>query len=243
MEVYAMGLICKLFRKKKHPKLDNEHLLPGDRVSIELGLRYSMASWERIFANTQAIRHIVRAGLEGDVVECGVWRGGSMMAMAQTLLNLEDASRDVHLYDTFSGMSAPVSQDGTFAQAKFKELQTGENQSNWCQTGLKEVQANLDQVAYPKEKIHFIQGKIEDTVPAHLPEQISLLRLDMDWYEPTLHALKHMFPRLQSNGVIIIDDYGHWEGCRRALDEYLDEMNLNVLLSRTDYTGRIGVKS
>jgi O-methyltransferase len=238
-----MGLICKLFRKKKHPKLDNEHLLPGDRESIELGLRFSMASWERIFANIQAVRHIVRAGLEGDVVECGVWRGGSMMAMVQTLVNLKGTQRNVQLYDTFSGMSAPISEDGAFAQTKFKELQTGEDQSDWCQAGLKEVQANIYQVEYPKEKIHFIQGKIEDTVPANLPDEISLLRLDMDWYEPTLHALRHMYPRLQKNGVIIIDDYGHWEGCRRAVDKYFDEMNISILLTRTDYTGRIGIKS
>jgi hypothetical protein len=243
MEVYAMGLICKLFRKKTHPKLDSEYLLPGDRESIELGLRYSMASWERIFANTQAIRHIVRARLEGDVVECGVWKGGSMMAMLQTLLTLNETQRKVHLYDTFSGMSAPVSKDGDFAQSKFKELQTGDDQSDWCQAEMKEVQANVDQVGYPDTKISYIQGKIEDTVPQNLPDKISLLRLDMDWYEPTLHALRHMFPRLQPNGVIIIDDYGHWEGCRKAVDEYLDEMNLTILLGRTDYTGRIGVKS
>ena len=237
-----MGLICKLFRKKKHPKLDGEYLLQGDRESIELGLRYSMASWERIFANTQAIRHIVSAGLEGDVVECGVWKGGSMMAMLQTLLTLNETQRKVHLYDTFSGMSAPVSKDGDFALSKFKELQTGDDQSDWCQAEMKEVQANVGQVGYPDTKISYVQGKIEDTVPENLPDKISLLRLDMDWYEPTLHALRHMFPRLQPNGVIIIDDYGHWEGARKAVDEYFSSQKYKPLFNVIDRTGRSAIK-
>jgi O-methyltransferase len=237
-----MGFLCKLFRKKKHLKVDNEHLLAGDRESIELGLRFSMSSWERLFANVQAVRYMADAGLEGDLVECGVWRGGSMMTMAQTLLNLGDSKRHLHLYDTFSGMSAPVKEDGDFAIRKFDQLQTGEDKSDWCFAGLDEVKSNLAQVAYPEDNLHFIQGKIEDTVPNHLPEKIALLRLDMDWYEPTLHAMRHMFPRLQSKGVLIVDDYGHWEGCRRAVDETLQEMGMHLLLSRTDYTGRMAIK-
>jgi hypothetical protein len=237
-----MGLLCKLFRKKKRPKLDNEHLLAGDLESIELGLRFSMASWERLFANVQAVRYMVNAGLEGDVVECGVWRGGSMMTMAQTLLNLGDSSRNLHLYDTFSGMSAPVKEDGDFAIRKFDQLKTGEDQSDWCCAQLDEVRSNLNQVGYPKGKLNFIRGKVEDTIPDHLPETIALLRLDMDWYEPTLHAMRHLFPRLQSKGVLIIDDYGHWEGCRQAVDDTLKEMGVHLLLNRTDYTGRIAIK-
>ncbi|MBG28624.1 MAG: macrocin O-methyltransferase [Opitutae bacterium] len=237
-----MGLLCKLFRKKKRPKLDNEHLLAGDLESIELGLRFSMSSWERLFANVQAVRYMVNAGLEGDVVECGVWRGGSMMTMAQTLLNLGDSSRNLHLYDTFSGMSAPVKEDGDFAIRKFDQLKTGEDQSDWCCAKLDEVKANLNQVGYPEEKLNFIRGKVEDTIPDNLPETIALLRLDMDWYEPTLHAMRHLFPRLQSKGVLIIDDYGHWEGCRQAVDDTLEEMGMHLLLNRTDYTGRIAIK-
>ena len=237
-----MGLLCKLFRKKKRPKLDNEHLLAGDLESIELGLRFSMSSWERLFANVQAVRYMVNAGLEGDVVECGVWRGGSMMTMAQTLLNLGDSSRNLHLYDTFSGMSAPVKEDGDFAIRKFDQLKTGEDQSDWCCAKLDEVKSNLNQVGYPEEKLNFIRGKVEDTIPDNLPETIALLRLDMDWYEPTLHAMRHLFPRLQSKGVLIIDDYGHWEGCRQAVDDTLEEMGMHLLLNRTDYTGRIAIK-
>jgi len=237
-----MGLLEKILRKKKSPKLSKEHLLPGDLESIELGLRFSMSSWERLYANIQAVRYIVNAGLEGDIVECGVWRGGSMMTMAQTLINLGEPDRNLHLYDTFSGMSAPVKEDGDFAIRKFDQLKTGDDQSDWCCAKLEEVRSNLSQVCYPNENLNFIPGKVEDSIPHNLPEKIALLRLDMDWYEPTRHAMLHLFPRVCSRGVLIIDDYGHWEGCREAVDETLNEMGVHLLLNRTDYTGRIAIK-
>lgn len=237
-----MGILRNIFGQKKRNPSKEEHLLSGDYQAVEMGGRFSMASWERLYANVQAVRYVVNAGLNGAIVECGVWRGGSMMAMAQTLKNLDNTDYQLHLYDTFSGMSAPAEQDGEFASQKYQKLQTGKDQSDWCNAGLAEVKSNLQQVEYPDDKIFYIEGKIEHTVPASLPKEISILRIDMDWYEPTLHSLKHMFPRLISKGVIIIDDYGHWEGCRRAVDEYFEQQGINVLLNRIDYTGRIGIK-
>ena len=82
---------------------------------------------------------------------------------------------------------------------------------------------------------------MEDTIPKKAPQMISLLRLDTDWYESTRHELIHLFPRIAPFGVIIIDDYGHWQGVREAVDEYIRENNIKILLNRVDYTGRIGV--
>jgi O-methyltransferase len=79
-------------------------------------------------------------------------------------------------------------------------------------------------------------------LPEFAPECISLLRLDTDWYESTRHELIHLFSRISKGGVIIIDDYGHWKGAREAVDEYIRENNIKILLNRIDYTGRIGVK-
>ena len=76
----------------------------------------------------------------------------------------------------------------------------------------------------------------------HAPRKIALLRLDTDWYESTKHELVHLFPRLSTGGVLIVDDYGHWAGARRAVDEYVSEHGIVMLLTRIDYTGRIGVK-
>jgi hypothetical protein len=95
---------------------------------------------------------------------------------------------------------------------------------------------------YPQHKLHFIRGRVEDTIPVEAPERISLLRLDTDWYESTRHELIHLFPRLASGGVVIIDDYGHWKGARRAVDEYFRENGIPILLNRIDYTGRTAIK-
>jgi hypothetical protein len=104
------------------------------------------------------------------------------------------------------------------------------------------VQRAVRSTGYDPGKIHLIKGKVEDTVPGAAPTKIALLRLDTDWYESTRHELEHLFPRLSPGGVIIIDDYGHWQGARRATDEFLAQHNIPLLLNRIDYTARIGVK-
>jgi hypothetical protein len=91
-------------------------------------------------------------------------------------------------------------------------------------------------------RLHFVKGPVEETIPASVPERIALLRLDTDWYESTRHELIHLFPRLAAGGVLIVDDYGHWRGCRRATDEYFEQTGVHILLHRVDYTGVIGVK-
>ena len=95
--------------------------------------------------------------------------------------------------------------------------------------------------AYPKEKVHFIKGKVEDTIPAEIPDKIAVLRLDTDWYDSTVHELEHLFPRLADNGVLLIDDYGHWKGQKEAVDAYFAD-KFKPLLSRTDYSGRMMIK-
>ena len=87
-----------------------------------------------------------------------------------------------------------------------------------------------------------MQGPVEETLPKTAPDRLALLRLDTDWYESTRHELVHLYPRLVDGGVLIVDDYGHWEGCRRAVDEYFAAEADPVLLSRVDYTARIAIK-
>ena len=87
-----------------------------------------------------------------------------------------------------------------------------------------------------------VPGLVEDTVPSQAPEVIALLRLDTDWYKSTWHELEHLYPRLSVGGVLIIDDYGHWEGARRAVDEFIEAKGLRLFLSRIDYTGRLAIK-
>lgn len=218
-----------------------------DWALVEYIKEYTRTTPERIYALKQAVAYIVKNNIPGDIVECGVWRGGNIMAIARLLHEHKDLSRELYLYDTFEGMSEPTEKDIAFSGEQATDLlnqsEKDDNSSVWCYAGLEDVQANMKSTPYPFEKFHFIQGKVEDTIPANMPERIALLRLDTDWYESTRHELVHLFPRLVKGGVIIIDDYGHWEGARLATDEYLKENNVEILLNRIDYTGRIAVKT
>ena len=169
------------------------------------------------------------------------------MSMVIALLKLGSVTRDIYLYDTFAGMSAPTDADVTVTGATAKETynrsKIANDVSEWCLAPLDEVQKNVFGTGYPKERFHFIKGKVEETIPMTIPKKIALLRLDTDWYESTRHELIHLFPLLEVNGVLIIDDYGHWEGAKKAVDEYIKEKKIRILLNRIDYTGRLGIKT
>lgn len=207
---------------------------------------YTQTSPERIASLCDATRYVVGAGIPGAIVECGVWRGGSMMAVIRTLLEAGDLTRDLFLYDTFEGMPAPGAQDvtraGTPASALMRDASKDDPDSIWCYAPIDAVKRAVCGIGYPEEKIHFVQGKVEETVPRLAPERIALLRLDTDWYESTRHEMVHLFPRLSTGGVLIVDDYGHWQGSRKAVDEWLAQTGTRILLNRIDYTGRVAVK-
>jgi O-methyltransferase len=214
---------------------------------IKLVNDYTATSPERVFALIQAVRYIARAGVAGSIVECGVWRGGSMMAVAHTLRCLGRRDIDLVLFDTYEGMTEPtrldVGRTGHPAAIQFERTRTGPDSSDWCRATLQEVQMNLARTGYPSERIRFVKGRVEDTLPDEAPASISLLRLDTDWYASTRQELLHLYPRLTSRGVLIIDDYGDWKGSRQATDEYFETASVApILLNRIDNTGRIGLK-
>ena len=202
---------------------------------------YTMTSIERSYALYKSIEYVVRRGVPGDVVECGVWKGGSSMIAGASLIHFGDMSRKLYLYDTFLGMSEPTEEDGDIAQKKWRMMKRVTHNA-WCYSSLDEVAHTLAGIKYPENQIHFVKGKVEDTIPSTMPERISLLRLDTDWYASTLHELTHLFPRVSPGGVIIIDDYGHWEGARKAVDEFFSTYDQQYLFHRVDKTGRVIVK-
>lgn len=220
-------------------------LAPADRQIIQRVSPFTMTSLERRASLIGAVDHIVRHRIAGDIVECGVWRGGSMMAIALALMARGDTSRHLYLYDTFEGMSEPTEHDkalsGELAQAQLEH--TDREHPLWAVAGLDDVRANLASTGYPADRIHYVQGKVEDTIPATLPKQIALLRLDTDWYESTRHELQHLYPLLAKHGPLIIDDYGHWQGARQAVDEYFANAAEPVFLHRVDYTARLHIKA
>lgn len=207
---------------------------------------YTMTSPERLYALYQAVKYVIRHQIPGDFVECGVWKGGSSMMIAYVLNGLGVTDRTIWMYDTYEGMSAPeeVDQDYTGVSAA-KQLSQAEKEdrfSVWCYSSLEEVKQHVQQTNYPLHRFRFIKGKVEDTIPGELPDHIALLRLDTDWYASTRHELIHLYPRLAKQGPLIIDDFGHWEGAKKAVLEFMQENSLYPLLNRIDDTGRIFLK-
>lgn len=234
-----------------HPQPDLDELEPADREIVERALPLTMTGVARLQAVVAAVRDCERRGVAGAFAECGVWRGGSVLAMILTLQEIGTTDRDIYLYDTFEGMTAPteldVSEiDGSALETWRRAEEAGERP--WSQLFDPEsfneeaVRSTLLETGYPAERIHLVAGPVEETLPAQAPDSLALLRLDTDWYESTRHELLHLYPRLAAGGVLIVDDYGHWEGARRAVDEYFAENPPRPVLSEIDYTGRIAIK-
>jgi len=208
----------------------------------------TMTSFERMHALWASVRYLGRARIAGDIVECGVWRGGSMMLAAKTLLAAGDTARRLWLYDTFAGMPPPGEADvqamtGRGAAAILRREPRDADNPFWGIAARAVVERNMGATGYPADRIVYVAGRVEATLPANRPERIALLRLDTDWYESTRHELEHLWPRLEPGGVLIIDDYGYWLGARRAVDEFFERLERPPLLARIDYTGRVAVKT
>lgn len=240
-------MIKKIYRKIFN-RLDTSPKFPADfepehKHIVSKVAPFTMTSQERVFSLIEAVKYIHKYHIEGDIVECGVWKGGSMLAIAETLHRLGDTQRKLFLYDTFEGMSEPSGVDETFDGDNAATLLQKDQQKSgliWAYSTLDTVKQTMNLSKYPAENIHYVKGKVEDTIPAQTPQKIALLRLDTDWYESTKHELIHLFPLLQTGGILIIDDYGFWKGARKAVDEYFEQ--IPILLSRIDDTGRIAIK-
>ena len=169
------------------------------------------------------------------------------MAVARTLLNLGSTHRELYLFDTFEGMTAPGPHDiavtGETAKWLLEQSDRTEDDTVWCYAPIERVAKALSVTGYPNGRLHLIPGRVEETLATAAPERIALLRLDTDWYESTRQEMNVLFPRLARGGVLIVDDYGHWQGARRAVDEYMKTHQLKLLLHPIDYTGRIAVKA
>jgi hypothetical protein len=244
---FAQGLVRRFFARYGYDVVRRDQFSPEEHALMKAVQPFTATSIQRVVALADAVKYITQAKIEGAIVECGVWRGGSMMAVAKTLVALGDTSRELYLFDTYEGMTAPTDKDvmfdGTSAAELLGRTEKKEGPANyWCVAGLEDVQQNMASTGYPMSKVHLVKGRVEDTIPHVGNERIALLRLDTDWYESTKHELDHYYPRLSVNGVLIIDDYGHWQGSRRAVDEYFARLPFRPLMSRIDYSGRMLLK-
>lgn len=212
---------------------------------------YTMTTMPRIVSVIDATHYVVEREISGALVECGVWRGGSILAMIRTLQHRGVADRDIYLFDTFDGMTEPGEADTSkfdgsatdaWRTARAKDARPWGHLFQPEVFNLADLRSLLTATGYPESKLHYVEGPVERTIPGAAPTEIAVLRLDTDWYESTRHELNCLFPALRDGGVLIIDDYGHWEGCRRAVDEYFANNGSRPLLHRIDYTGRMAIK-
>lgn len=248
-----INILNKVFGRIGFQVLPLEKKLASDLEGDDFFLRaftfcknYTMTSPERLFALYSSVQYVIQNKIPGDFVECGVWKGGSSMMIAYILHELGIKDRTIWMFDTYDGMSEPEDVDkdytGKSASSQLILASKADSHSVWCYSSLEEVKKNMKSTGFSMDRVKFIQGKVEDTIPQFIPESISLLRLDTDWYTSTLHELIYLFPLLKEKGVLIIDDFGHWEGAKKAVLEYFQKNNLYPLISRIDDTGRIILK-
>lgn len=221
-----------------------------DKINFELVKPYTGISKIRAFSLMKAIRYIIDNKIQGDFVEFGVAKGGSAMLIALTLKSLGVEDRDIYLYDLF-GERPKYSewdietQSGKSVRDYYDLVDKGDKQAtvNWEFYSVKEVLENLKATGYVESKIHFIEGDVCDTLNEFSHNQVALMRLDTDFYDSTKHELITLYPKLVDRGVVIIDDYGHWQGARKATEEFLIGLPTKPLLFYVDNTARQFLKS
>lgn len=202
----------------------------------------TLSSPQLAYALRSATLYVGRSGVAGDIVECGVWRGGSMALAATTLLQAGDHRRHLWLYDTFDWQWEPEGRHDGFLAAGVPAEGPPPASAMSSGTSKADVLDLLTRTGYPAEQLHLVQGLVQDTIPAQAPDCIALLRLDTDYYGSTRHELEHLYPRLTRGGVLIVDDYGKLSGATKAVDEYFATLEHPPLLQRIDVQGRMAVK-
>ena len=218
-----------------------ENLSQQDQEILAKVKPFTMTGSERVVALSRSVQYLVKEEIPGSFLECGVWKGGSMLAAALTLVDLHFLERELYLFDTFSGMTTPSELDVDYQGNRASEQY--EQEDEWCSAGLSEVKGIMQTGNYPEKLIHYIIGDVMETLPDKAPAKIALLRLDTDWYKLTKHELNTLFPRLSPGGVLIIDDYGHWQGAKKAVNEYFAENNIKIKLHPIDFSAVIAIKS
>lgn len=217
-------------RIKKPVELTDDEF---DIIKLILDDSLSMCSIERLISTALACKYIIKNNIRGDFVECGTWRGGNAI-LAKYIFNKYEHSNIIHIFDTFCGMTEPSKEDFQISNAKpasdyydqKKELNEG-----WCSASINDVKNNFIKITNDLRGVNFIEGDILKTVPQFCTSisDIAILRLDTDWYDSTSHELFHFYPKVVKGGIVLIDDYDAWDGCRKAVDEYIQNLSYTFL--------------
>ncbi|MDC1330615.1 TylF/MycF family methyltransferase [Pelagibacteraceae bacterium] len=221
-------------------------LTNNEKELINLVKDYSMTPQIRIYSLIKALKHINQKKILGDFVECGVWKGGNIILFKKIIELTNDSSRKIFAYDTFEGMTEPDENDFDISKnlnAKILMKKDKDKKTNiWGVCSLEDVKSNIQANVKNVDDIKFIKGPVEKTldIQENLPEKISLLRLDTDWYSSTKKELEILYKKVSPGGVIIIDDYGHWGGSKKAVDEFF--LDKYVWMHYIDYACRLIIK-
>ncbi len=218
-----------------------------DKELIELVSKYSMTTRIRIYNLLQALKYVKQKSIKGDFVECGVWKGGNLILFQKFIeKDFKDENRTIFAFDTFEGMNEPDENDfdlKTKISAKnLLEVEKDKKSNLWGVCSLEDVKENILENCSSLKNIKFVKGKVENTLDDldNLPQKISVLRLDTDWYKSTKKELEVLYDRVSSGGVIIIDDYGHWGGSKKSVDEFF--AGKFVWMHYVDYACRLIIK-
>ncbi|NEP77108.1 MAG: macrocin O-methyltransferase [Okeania sp. SIO3B3] len=198
---------------------------------------YTMVTRPKAYSLARAVESVVSEGLPGDIAECGVWKGGMCMLIANILKYMNETDRTIWLFDTFKGMTKPDERDvktksKAVALEKWEKCNKGDY-VDWCYSPLEEVTKNMYSTGYPKSKIKFIQGDVSETVKGDIPNKISVLRMDTDFYRSTYDSLVYLYPRLVKNGYLLFDNYTSWDGERKAVEDYFQEPSKQIKARET----------
>lgn len=238
--------------KKKNEKLDflypeytNEEL-----EIIETAKLFSMTSYQKLNFLLRSIEYVNNKKLEGDFVECGVWKGGNLILFKKMMTRLNITDKLIYAFDTFEGMTKPtdIDVDIRFDNEKAEDvmkrnIKDYNNHSIHCYYPIDKVKENLTNNCKDIENIKLIKGDVLKTllISRNIPDKISILRLDTDWYESTKIELEILFPKLFKDGILIIDDYGDYFGCKKAVDEYFKDKKISMF--KVDSGGRMLIKT
>ncbi len=176
--------------------------------------KYTMIPWSSYVRNLALVHRF--SYVEGCVVECGVWRGG----MSAGIANILGPHRHYHLFDSFEGLPPAKEIDGRKA-VEWQADKAGEGYYNNCRAEQQEAASAMDRSKAQQYTLH--KGWFEQTIPpwAKTAPGIAVLRLDCDWYESMKICLSELMPLVVPGGIVIVDDYYAWDGCARAVHEYL----------------------
>ena len=233
-------------------KIDSQKIYPTGASqqeidTLKLVQDFTMNPPLRTFSLIKIVKHIIERNIPGDFIECGVWRGGSSMAIAKTLFDLGVKDRKIFLYDTFEGMTQAGRLDfdidtGEHYHEILNKIDFNLDSHIWAYAPLSDVEKNMSKIKLASDQVIFVKGDVKDTLSRKLPINIALLRLDTDFYESTKLELEILYPLVSSGGAVLVDDYGAWAGSQIATDEYRRINNINSYLNIIDNESRLFFK-